>query len=106
MQPEAKIKKYIMDKLNATFKDDIVVVNIHQSQYASRGVSDILCCIKGVFVALEIKTPQGRLTPLQTKFIEDVKYAGGIAFAIYGKDDLAINRINTLVASHRNRIRM
>jgi len=45
-----------------------------------RGVSDIIGCINGKFFAIEIKIPGGKLTDNQTKFLEEVRSAGGIAF--------------------------
>ena len=45
----------------------------------TRGVSDIPMCLRGLFVAIELKVPGKEPTALQLKFINDVIDAGGIA---------------------------
>jgi len=45
-----------------------------------RGVPDIICCVNGSFVALEVKRPgHSRLTDLQALTIERIREAGGVA---------------------------
>lgn len=48
--------------------------------YATAGVSDILACIKGKFVAIEVKKPGGKPSKLQLSFINAINSLGGIAF--------------------------
>lgn len=48
--------------------------------YAKAGVSDILACVKGKFVAIEVKKPGGRPSALQLQFIAAVNNIGGLAF--------------------------
>ena len=48
--------------------------------YAKSGVSDIIACIKGKFVAIEVKRPSNKPTDLQYNFIDAVNSIGGIAF--------------------------
>lgn len=50
------------------------------------GVPDLLCCINGKFVALEIKAEAGRVSALQAHQIEEITAAGGIAMTVYPKD--------------------
>lgn len=55
----------------------------HGGPYARAGQSDILGCVEGRFVAIEIKMP-GKLstvTELQQAFLDSVLAAGGIAGA-------------------------
>ena len=42
-----------------------------------------------VFVAIEVKTPSGRLTDDQRRFVEFVRAAGGIGLVARSEDDLA-----------------
>jgi hypothetical protein len=42
---------------------------------------------RGRFVAVEVKTPEGRATPEQVAFIEAVNNAGGIAFIARSPED-------------------
>ena len=48
--------------------------------YAKAGVSDILACIKGRFVAIEVKKPGNKPSKLQENFIDGVNSIGGLAF--------------------------
>lgn len=54
----------------------------------NRGISDILACWRGLFVAIEAKTRTGKLTAEQAKFLADVKRAGGIALVARSLDDV------------------
>lgn len=48
--------------------------------YAKAGVSDILACIKGRFVAIEVKRPGNKPTAVQLQFIKAINNIGGLAF--------------------------
>jgi hypothetical protein len=48
--------------------------------YAKAGVSDILACIKGRFVAIEVKRPGNKPSAVQLQFITAVNSIGGLAF--------------------------
>lgn len=48
--------------------------------YAKAGVSDILACVKGRFVAIEVKKPGEKPTDLQENFINAINSIGGFAF--------------------------
>lgn len=50
------------------------------------GVPDLLCCVNGRFVALEIKAANGRLSALQDYQISEIQKAGGIAMSVYPRD--------------------
>lgn len=51
-------------------------------------ISDLLVCLDGKFVAIEVKRPQGKLTDGQERFLHNVRAAGGIAFVAYSVDDV------------------
>lgn len=45
------------------------------------GVPDIIACAPGgLFVAIEVKTPTGRVSKLQEVHVRKINYTGGIAF--------------------------
>lgn len=48
--------------------------------YAKAGVSDIIACIKGRFVAIEVKRPGNKPSALQENFINAINSIGGFAF--------------------------
>lgn len=46
------------------------------------GIPDVLMCHHGRFIALEVKTPRGRLAPIQRVTLEHITRAGGIAHVV------------------------
>ncbi|ESK65296.1 VRR-NUC domain-containing protein [Abiotrophia defectiva] len=76
MLPEKKveneIKKYL-DHIGAYH------IKIHGSAFMPAGTPDILACVKGVFVGIEVKKPKGgRVSDLQKLKIKQIEQAGGI----------------------------
>jgi archaeal holliday junction resolvase (hjc) len=70
---ENKIKKWLKDKGYWFFK-------VHGSIFQPSGIPDILACIDGKFVAIEVKrTKGGVVSPLQKAQIAKIKENGGIA---------------------------
>jgi hypothetical protein len=43
---------------------------------------DIICCINGLFVAFEVKTPSGKLTTLQGIMLQRINAAKGKAYKV------------------------
>lgn len=48
--------------------------------YAQAGVPDIIACIKGKFVAIEVKRPGQKPKPIQVAFLDSINKKGGLAF--------------------------
>jgi Holliday junction resolvase len=53
-----------------------------------KGIADIIGCWKGRFVAIEVKTAGGRVSPDQERFLESVRRHGGIALVARSIDDV------------------
>lgn len=51
--------------------------------FTKSGVPDILACVNGYFVAIEVKAPNGKASDLQLYNIHKIKAAGGFAFVLY-----------------------
>ena len=47
--------------------------------YGRSGVPDIIACVNGRFLAIECKAGGNKPTPLQTREIENIRLAGGVA---------------------------
>ena len=45
-----------------------------------KGVSDVLACWRGRFIAIEVKIGKDRLSNEQIGFIRNIQHVGGIAF--------------------------
>lgn len=54
---------------------------------AKKGVADILACVSGRFIAIEIKIGKDRLSDEQIGFMKNIKFAGGIAIIILSWED-------------------
>jgi len=54
------------------------------------GVPDILACVDGKFVGIEVKRPEtkGRVSALQAKHLSMIEQAGGISTVSWSLDDL------------------
>lgn len=53
-----------------------------------KGISDILICVRGIFVACELKADDGTASKHQEKFIANIIRAGGIGGVCYTLDEV------------------
>lgn len=85
---ESKVTKAIMAYLKGR---GIWCFKVAGGPMQQRGVPDIVCCVNGAFVALEVKRPElGRLTDLQTLTIERIREAGGVAEVVTSVEEAAV----------------
>ena len=60
-----------------------------KGQFSGKGSSDILACVGGYFVAIEVKRPVGSVIRAeQMDFIRDILATGGIAFIARSLEDV------------------
>lgn len=67
-------------------KHNIWYVKYFANGFTKRGVPDLLACVNGRFVGIEIKSETGISSPLQQWNIEEITKSGGIGFILYPKD--------------------
>lgn len=60
----------------------------NNSPHRIRGVADILGIYKGRPLAVEVKTPTGRVSPHQKEFLKNWAAAGGIGFVARSVEDV------------------
>lgn len=80
--PKKQLEQHIQTSIMKYIKS-IGGLPIKQNQigiYAQAGVPDIIACIKGRFVAIEVKQPGKKPEPIQEMFLESINKKGGIAF--------------------------
>ena len=58
------------------------------NRHHRKGVSDILGVYRGKFLAIEVKSVKGRLSPEQEEFLAAVKEAGGISCVACSIEDV------------------
>lgn len=73
---ENKIKKFLKSE-GAWF------VKFFANRMTKEGIPDILACVNGYFVGIEVKAQNGRPSPLQMYHCEQIRKAGGFAFVVY-----------------------
>lgn len=56
--PETRLVKKMRDAGRDKYGERLVTVKYHGSQFGEAGVSDLLCVLDGVFVAVEVKAPE------------------------------------------------
>jgi len=55
--------------------------HVHGDPYQERGVSDLIGCVGGKFIAIEVKMPGKKLTEYQEDFLSGVTANGGLGFS-------------------------
>ena len=54
-----------------------------------RGIADVIACSNaGRFIALEVKIEGNKPSPLQTKYIDEVRKNNGVAAVVYSLDEV------------------
>jgi Holliday junction resolvase len=79
MTPEAKVKKKVVDILKEAGAYYFFPAT---GGYGRAGVPDIICCWRGMFVAIECKAGSNTTTALQERELENIRQAGGAAFVV------------------------
>src|SRR5258708_20901710 len=95
---ESEIQKQIIDLLKlkryVVFKHRNVGIMKPNGSYipvafGEKGISDIIACSpQGIFTAIEVKKPGGKVSLEQKEFIESIKRSKGVAFVAYSLDDV------------------
>ena len=61
---------------------------IHQEGHGRKGIPDLIACYRGVFLGIEVKTPDGRPTGPQVVELNGIRDAGGIGIIARSADDV------------------
>lgn len=76
---ENKIKTYLKS-IGAYF------IKTHGDRFSRVGTPDIIACVDGIFIAIEVKAATGKPSELQIHHIEEIKKAGGLGYILYPRD--------------------
>lgn len=88
MTPHAKLRKEICDWLKEI---GAWYVCTNSQGYGRKGIPDILACVRGKFVAIEVKVLPDKPSPWQMRELKAVQDAHGISVVAYSVE--ALNRI-------------
>jgi Holliday junction resolvase len=78
---ETRVVKKIKEGLQKIYPN-CFFFKVHGSGYQKSGIPDLIGCINGLFIGIEVKDPKNKsygATELQLHIIELIKGAGGIA---------------------------
>jgi Holliday junction resolvase len=73
---EKKIKAYLQN-------EDAWFVKFFANSFTKKGIPDVLACVSGYFIGIEVKAEHGSPTKLQIYHCEQIRKAGGFAFILY-----------------------
>ena len=85
MQPEYRIVKKIRDALHA---HGAFVFKVHGGPHMMAGLPDLIVCMKGQFIGVEVKTPDGVLSQRQRYVHNMIRSAGGKVIVATSVDDV------------------
>lgn len=87
MTPEGRLLRSACRYLDG-LAPDVWYVKIRQGAYGNRGIPDILFCAHGAFGAIEVKSPDGETSPLQTYTLKCIERARGHAYVATSMDEV------------------
>lgn len=73
---ENQIKQYLFDA-------EAWYVKFFANRMTKSGIPDILACVNGYFVGIEVKAQSGHPSALQLHKCSEIRKAGGFAFIVY-----------------------
>lgn len=78
---QTRIRKALLEEFPGAW-----IVKVHGSAYQTAGIPDLLGCIEGRTVGIEVKLPgkENTLTARQSDALVSIRKAGGIAFVASG----------------------
>lgn len=88
MTSHAKLRKEITDWLKEI---GAWYVCTNSQGYGRKGIPDILCCIRGKFVAIEVKIAPDKASPWQMRELHAVIEAGGISYIAWSLTQLKVD---------------
>lgn len=91
--PESKVKAKIKAILQA---HDVYYAMPIGTGYGNSGVPDFVCCVGGLFVAIEAKANGNKPTALQEKHMREIRKSGGVALVA---DETNIGQLEAKIAA-------
>lgn len=91
---ENQIKRYLKEK-------GCWYVKFMGTAFTKAGTPDLLCCINGRFVAIEVKSNTGKPSELQKYNIEQIHNSGGIALVSYPNDWIHLKQLIDMVLENK-----
>jgi len=93
---ESSLQRRIQEALRSAFPG-CFVLKFHVSEFSAAGTPDLICCIGGYFIAIEVKVPGETPTELQLYTLKSIADAGGVALVVHSPQQ-AIALVEDLLA--------
>lgn len=77
-QFENKVKRFLNE-----FPQKIWFTKIWGGGYQKAGIPDLICCVNGIFISVELKGSIGRASELQKYNTNRINESGGIGIILY-----------------------
>jgi len=102
-KPESRLQLNIKKRLKRTFKKSFWF-KVHGGPYQEAGIPDLIGCVRGKFIGLEVKCPEGKpATELQEEQMQQIRDAKGAATVVTSEEE-AVNAVfRSLGISKTNR---
>jgi Holliday junction resolvase len=94
-QRESALQRRVQKAIRAHWRG-AYVRKIHVSEFQSEGMPDLICCIAGYFIAVEVKTDDGTPSRMQLLEREEIRRAGGCALIVRTPEQAIIQITNFL----------
>jgi len=97
--PEGRIQANIQKELR---KLGVFVFKVHGSALMPAGLPDLIACVDGAFLGLEVKTPQtiDNVSAKQAHMHDQIRKAGGVCVVVCTVDE-AVSAVEGMRASMR-----
>lgn len=83
-KPETALVDKIRKELG---RRGIYTIKIHGDPYQPKGEADLICCVEGRFVALEVKVDGNEPSTLQEYTMKLIRQSGGTAAAVWSVEE-------------------
>jgi len=92
VKPETEWLRFVRARLRLAFGHQIRMIKVMGGLGQEPGISDLICCIQGRAVAIELKTPGGRygVSPRQQEFLDSWTMAGGLGVVVASPEELEV----------------
>jgi hypothetical protein len=94
-KPETRLVHQIMEALEKAFPG-IYLRKIHGNPYQHAGIPDLVGCVEGYFVGLEVKTDDGKTSLIQELEGKSIKKAWGIHGVVTSPEEAIILVANSI----------
>jgi len=94
-QPESRLQRKIRKALESAYPGSFWF-KVHGGPFQKAGLPDLIGCVRGTFIALEVKMPGKEPTEVQRFVMSQILSAGGYAGYVTSVEE-AIEAINRLM---------